>query len=151
LIATKNIKENILILESDLLYERKALTLLINHKKENVILASSKTNSGDEVFLEVDENCNLVNISKNREIIKSIYAEFVGISKITNDTLISLYDWSKKNKKKSKNFHYENAFSQINDLKKIYVQKVESLIWSEIDNEKHYKNVIKEILPKIEI
>ena len=55
-----HLQEDFLLLESDILYEKRALTVLLNHHKSDVILASGKTCSGDEVFVEVDEdNCLL--------------------------------------------------------------------------------------------
>ena len=47
------IHEDFLLLESDILYEDRALESLVNHHKKDVILASGKTGSGDEVYIEV--------------------------------------------------------------------------------------------------
>ena len=40
-----------LLLESDLIYEARAITRIIENSQPNVILASGETNSGDEVFI----------------------------------------------------------------------------------------------------
>ncbi len=53
-----------LLLESDLIYDSIALFTLINDPHQDVILGSGATNSGDEVYLEVDEDTNIHTISK---------------------------------------------------------------------------------------
>ena len=46
----EHIQEDFILLESDLLYDRSGLQQLINDKRPDVILASDKTFSGDEVL-----------------------------------------------------------------------------------------------------
>ena len=81
------VKESALLLESDLLYDSIGLFVLQNEEKDNVILASGKTNSEDEVYLESDENGILTAVSKDKSKIKNVAGELVGISKVSKDFL----------------------------------------------------------------
>jgi len=79
-----HINSDFLLLESDLLYETRALTSLLQDRFQNAILASGFTKSGDECFIESNNEKRLINISKNPALLKRVDAEFVGISKLTN-------------------------------------------------------------------
>ncbi len=141
------IKEDFLLLESDLLYERDALKHLIFNKKDDVILASNLTNSGDEVFIEIDDSFNLINVSKNRNLLKNICCELVGISKISYNrykNLCRIYE-----KMNNKKIDYEYILVESSKKRGIFVKKVEDLLWCEIDDKNHLKKAKEEIFPKI--
>ena len=50
-VAKNYLKEDFLLLESDLLYESRALPSVINFEGPDVVLASGETGSGDEVYI----------------------------------------------------------------------------------------------------
>ncbi len=143
------IKENFLLLESDLIYEKAVIKSLINSTENNVLIASNLSGSNDEVYIKVDNNKYLKKISKNKNKIIKTFGEFVGISKISYDSFISICNWTKKNVDKVIDLHYEDIFSINSSNIKFKVKKLENLIWSEIDTEEHYKNVIDNIYPNI--
>ncbi len=66
-VCSPYVEGDFLLLESDLLYDSIGLNVLINDARRDLILSSGKTGSGDEVYLQVDENLNLVKHSKNRK------------------------------------------------------------------------------------
>ena len=148
MMTINHLSKDFLLLESDLLYEEKALKIILSHKKNNVILASDMTNSNDEVFIEVDDCKYLKKISKKPNRLKNIYAELVGINKISIDTMSKLKDWSIVNQNIALNCHYEEVFQEVRE-NRFYVEKVNKLIWTEIDNENHYLRAINDIYPKI--
>ena len=98
LYVTKNyLQEDFLLLESDLLYESRALPSVINFEGPDVVLASGKTGSGDEVYI-YGEKCEkqpgyitsgnilrgkIAAISKKTFPGLSVQGELVGISKIS--------------------------------------------------------------------
>ena len=90
--ARHMINEDFILLESDILYETRALTELINNRNKDVILVSGPTKSSDEVYV-ASENGKVVNISKDKEKIRNLAGELVGISKIS----LSLYRKMLKN------------------------------------------------------
>ncbi|MEH7331960.1 2-aminoethylphosphonate--pyruvate transaminase [Neobacillus drentensis] len=143
--------EDFLLLESDLIYEKQALDRLVQQKKPDVILASGFTNSNDEVFLEIDENQHLVNMSKKRDDLKSIDAELTGISKISHQTFLAMCDYAKSSFIKNELLDYESALIGISKQIKLYVDKLDNLIWCEIDNETHLLRAKQFIYPMIKM
>ena len=143
-----SIQEDFLLLESDLLYEKDAITHLLNDKKSDIILSSGKTNSNDEVFIETDKNSNLVGMSKNRSELKSIDGELVGISKISTsryNSMCRVYEELHNPK-----IDYEYVMVETGKSSPFYIKKIEDLIWCEIDDDTHLKRALKDILPKLE-
>jgi 2-aminoethylphosphonate-pyruvate transaminase len=141
------INNDFLLLESDLLYERRAINLLINHRESDVILASGRTLSGDEVFIEVNSNNRLSHLSKNQRSLSNVFGELVGISKISLNTYKMLCDWAKKNMNEAKLLHYEEALVRIRNKNNFYVERIDDLIWTEIDTEEHYERAVEKIYP----
>lgn len=148
-----NLKDKIdndfLLLESDLIYERRGIGILMEDSHRDVILGSGETNSGDEVFVAVDEHKNLVNMSKKRDELYSVYAELVGITKISLDTYRKMCKFAEDNFKDNKKLDYEYALVGISKGTNIFVKKIEDYAWCEIDDENHLKRAIEKIYPKI--
>ena len=143
------VKGTALLLESDLLYDAIGLFVLDNDERENVILASGKTNSEDEVYLESDANGVLTGVSKDKSKIKDVAGELVGISKITKpflDKMVAFYD---KTRKENAKIDYESVFCQIAKEDPIYVRKIEYYAWTEIDDEAMLDRANKLIYPRI--
>ena len=138
-----------MLLESDILYEKRALSVLLNHTQTDVILASGETKSGDEVFIEVNVDKYLVNLSKNLKELSTVYGELVGITKISNGTYQVLCEWADKNPEKAKHVHYEEALMEISKRKDIYVEKIDDLVWTEIDTKEHYRRAVDYIYPML--
>ena len=140
------LKDDFLLLESDLLYEVDALKHLINDDKEDIILASGKTNSNDEVYIEAN-NSNLVNMSKNKDELGSVYAELVGISKVSINRYKMMCDIFDN----QDNAKIDYEYIMVSSCEKIdfYVKKIENLIWCEIDDDNHLQRALRDILPRI--
>ena len=145
----KYINDDFLLLESDILYEKNVISILMKHLKDDVIIASDKTDSGDEVFIEVINDNSLSKLSKNKNELSNIYGELVGVSKISLKTFHLVCKWAEKNIDSAKNIHYEEALVKICQKRKIFVEKINNLIWTEIDTEEHYKRALEHIFPKL--
>jgi 2-aminoethylphosphonate-pyruvate transaminase len=139
-----HISGDIFLLESDLIYEKNALDILIKHKEPDVIVASELTGSNDEVFIETDEHHMLVNMSKKRTELNSIYAELVGITKISYNTFQAMCNYAAASLNGHPTLDYEYALVGISKNMNIYVHKLNNFAWCEIDDEhqllhaKHY-------------
>jgi len=142
-----HVSDDFLLLESDLLYERSGLAHLITTSNENIILSSGFTNSNDEVYIEVDADQNLRNMSKIRSELSDIYAELVGISKISYALYRSMCDIYEK--QESKKIEYEQILVKAALEQNIRVSKIEDYIWCEIDTEEDYERALKKIYPNI--
>jgi len=145
----KYIDQDFFLLESDLLYERRALSVLKNNKKKDVILASGRTGAGDEVFIEVNMNNCLIDLSKNPKELSSVTGELVGVSKISLESFQMLCEWADQNKDESMHIDYEKALTKIADKRNIYIEKIEDLIWIEIDTDESYRRAVDFVYPRL--
>ncbi|MBK3494845.1 2-aminoethylphosphonate--pyruvate transaminase [Viridibacillus sp. YIM B01967] len=141
--------DDILLLESDLLYDSNGIRELIFHKEYNVILASNPTNSNDEVFIEVTEKYQLVQLSKNLNKLRKSYGELVGISKISSSLLHDIAQYAQRTPNVS-SLDYEEALVALKSSA-IFVHKITNYTWCEIDNEEHLDFARKNIFPRLQL
>ena len=138
------IKESIILLDSDILYEERALKNIIENENLDVILVSEEKGQKNETFVE-EVNGYLYKISRDRKELKNIQGEMLGISKISYFLLNYLFNLNIENKY----FAYEYAISEATPLFKVAVQKIDSLIWGKINNFKQLEYIREEILPRL--
>lgn len=139
-----------LLLESDLIYDEIALHVLLNDPHPDVILGSGVTHSGDEVYLEVDERGDIVNISKRLADLNSYQAELVGISKISKEHLGKMYEFAVSHHEDLPKMEYEAAIVGASLMGcRFHMNKINYLAWREIDDESHLKMAVEDILPRI--
>ncbi|WP_010255470.1 2-aminoethylphosphonate aminotransferase [Treponema primitia] len=146
------VKGDFLLLESDLIYDSAGLAVLINETHQNVLLASGPTNSGDEVYLEADQNGNLTKHSKNRAVIGEPAGELVGITRLTKDTLDKMAAYMTAHLGDEPKMEYETAMaavSQSAESNRIYIRKIEYYLWREVDDENHLAMAVNSIYPRI--
>lgn len=82
-------ERDFLLLESDLVYEPKALTLLIEDSHEDIMLASDVVKFQDQYYIAVDKHLDLLKCSTDKKALieetgEEPYGELVGIHKISN-------------------------------------------------------------------
>jgi 2-aminoethylphosphonate-pyruvate transaminase len=144
----ERIDEDFLLLESDLLYEKAGLTIVMNHPRPDVILASGPTRSGDEVFIETDAGL-LVNMSKQAGELKSSDAELVGITKICHSTFRAMCAYAEQEFPARPKLDYEYVLVGVGKFIPIHVERVSDYAWCEIDDENHLRRAENIILPQI--
>ena len=159
-ILENELKEDFLLLESDLIYEVYGLMKTAAFDNDDCILLSGKTNSGDECYVEVRDN-NLYKISKDRNEINEVYGELVGISKISLNLykdMIKAYKifldnikYNEETDKNSSKYDYENAIFDAAKNRKVGYLKIDNLLWGEIDDKHQLERVEKIILPRLEV
>ena len=144
------IGDDFLLLESDLVYETKALREVLNFPERDVILVSGYTNAGDEVFVEA-RNSKLVTMNKDKSRLMNIIGELVGISKVSFDLYKQMLRVCEDEfSRGSLMLDYEtDGFVRTAKMRNIYCHKVENLIWCEIDDYRHYRNAKERIYPMI--
>lgn len=158
-ILENELKEDFILLESDILYEVYGLIKTINFEGQDCVLLSGKTNSGDECYVEVRDD-NLYKISKIRTDIEEIYGELVGISKISLNLyreMIKAYRskvsdvyYDNNLVEEIRKYDYENAIFDAAKNRKVGYLKIDNLVWGEVDDKHHLKRIKNEILPKLE-
>jgi 2-aminoethylphosphonate-pyruvate transaminase len=144
-----HIDSGFLLLEADLLYDQSGLTALLEDGHADAILASGRTCSGDEVFIETDLQNHLVNLSKNASLLTKIDAELVGISKISLPTYQAMCDTAEILFEKQPKLDYEHVFVELAKYQKMFVKKIEDYVWCEIDDASHYQRAVEKIYPLV--
>jgi choline kinase len=143
------IDEGFLLLESDLIYESRALDVLLSSDAQDVVLLSGPTNAGDEVYVEAPGG-KLVNMSKDRASLSSVAGELVGISKISRGLFALMKHIAAEAFETSLKSDYETdclvAAAQRWD---IACPVVQDLIWAEIDDPDHLERARTEVFPRI--
>ncbi len=143
------LKEDFLLLESDLLYERNALGHLLKDPEDDIILGSGMTHSNDEVYIQTDAESHLVMMSKVADDLASRDAELVGISKVSQERYALMTRHFEALMTENPKIDYEYIFVKTTEDKPLAVKKIESLIWCEIDDESHLNRALSKILPMI--
>lgn len=138
------LKDSFILLDSDIIYEKKALKKIMNSNEENLILISSETGSKDECYVET-ENGSVVKMSKDKSELKRIDGEMLGISKLSADYFRKIIELKVENP----HYSYEYSIADIAKEKKLKILKINDLVWGEVDNQEQYTKVLKEIYPKI--
>ncbi|MEJ7646875.1 MAG: phosphocholine cytidylyltransferase family protein [Chryseolinea sp.] len=144
------IKDSFLLLESDLLYDQAALDLLLLDAKKDIVLASSATNSGDEVYIQHSPKAFLENMSKDKTLLSHIDGELVGISKLSRAALNAMIAFAEPAfDRGSRKMNYEDAMVGAASNYNIFIKVIQDLAWCEIDDENHLARALATVYPKI--
>jgi 2-aminoethylphosphonate-pyruvate transaminase len=144
-----SIDDDFLLLESDLVYEKAALKALIETKHQDVILASAFTHSGDEVYIEADEQLQLVNMSKKQDELNDLYGELVGISKLSYGTYQKMCAEMEEPLKAKPKMDYEEGLVEIAKSVRLQIHKLNDFVWCEVDDEHHWNRAVSIVYPLI--
>ncbi len=148
--ARHYISEGFLLLESDLVYERQALTACLEDPGHDVVLLAGISGSSDECFVET-RNGRLVAISKNRESLGTeISGELVGISRISSLLFSVMLETAEQRFSTTRHVDYEvDCLVAAARVIPISCPLVEDLIWCEIDDETHLARARNEVYPVV--
>jgi choline kinase len=143
------VDDGFLLLESDIVYESRALDVLIGHESPDSLLLSGPTNAGDEVYIEAP-NGLLVNMSKDRANLASVAGELVGISKISGDLYRLMNHLARERFNESLHYDYEtDCLVAAAQSWEISCPVVKDLVWAEIDDPDHLHRAINDVLPHL--
>lgn len=138
-----------LLLESDLIYEPRALGVLLDGPPDSVLL-SGPTSGGDEVFVETRDG-RLVTMSKDRAAFRTEPAgELVGISRISPELFDIMLDYSEEAFRSTLMVCYEtDCLVAAGQRRPIQCPVVDGLLWAEIDDSSHLSRARIEIYPRL--
>jgi choline kinase len=130
-----------LLLESDLVYEPRALTTLLEGEHDDAVLISGPTLAGDEVYVELAEG-RLRAMSKQRAQLASVAGELVGISRISAALFALMQRLSRTAFEQSLRYDYEtDCLVAAARERPIACPLVPDLVWGEIDDPSHLARV----------
>jgi 2-aminoethylphosphonate-pyruvate transaminase len=149
LAAADRVAGDVLLLESDIIYESRALDAILAHKGMDVLLLSGRTQSGDEVWVERDASGRLRGISKDAGALGAIAGELVGITRLSAACLAVLAEEGRRLAAANAKAEYESGLVAASARHPIFCHCVDDLVWGEIDDERHLARAVTQIYPRL--
>ena len=139
-----------LLLESDIIYEPRALATVLSSPHDSVILTSGPTGAGDEVYVWADERDGVARfrgMSKQRNThADAPFGELVGVSKISAELARQLDQHAGEAQPGA---DYESAVVRAAGDNPIACIRVDDLLWGEIDDETMLARVETTLWPQL--
>jgi 2-aminoethylphosphonate-pyruvate transaminase len=148
--ARQFVPDDFLLLESDLVFERRAIRECLAFGQPNVVLLSGLSGASDAVFVQTRDG-QLVAMSKNRRKLgPTVTGELVGISKISRSLFAAMLAAADQRFETSLRMDYEtDALVAAARAMPIHCHVVDDLCWCEIDDESHLQRALTLVYPKI--
>jgi 2-aminoethylphosphonate-pyruvate transaminase len=128
-------EDDFLLLESDLIFERKAIDVLLACKQKDEMLIASLTKFQDEYYIEASSGL-LTNCSTDKSDLHHVDGELVGIHKLSNAFYQKMCDDYSFIVSEQPKLGYEYELLRMSRLiMPMHVLKEENLKWYEIDDE----------------
>ena len=132
-------EDDFLLLESDLVFEKRAITGLMECSFESAMLITPVTKFQDQYYVQMNEHCELINCSVDKDLIEPS-GELVGIHKISNDFYRILCTEYEKIVDEKPKLGYEFQLLDVSQrIMPMNVLKLDNLQWYEIDDEQDMK------------
>lgn len=144
--ASKYLKQDFLIIENDVLIEERAIVTLINNSNNDCVLLTTESGSYDEAFVEI-KNGFLYRISKDIHALNKIHGELLGVCKISYEVFQKMLEEFSENE--NPYINYEYVLLNLSRYYNVGYEKIDDLIWFEIDNRIHYDNVKNYVYPTL--
>jgi choline kinase len=148
-------KNDIVILDSDILYNREEFLDFMQRPDRNAILATNVPEGRhDACYIEADLGGHLVKVSKNSHYIAGSDVdpwEYIGITQSGWETVPQILQYAEEKFEEtgSIDHEYDYAFESIDAKYKI--QRYKDYIWSEADDNLQLHYMITNTLPKISL
>jgi 2-aminoethylphosphonate-pyruvate transaminase len=138
-----------LLLESDLVYEPRALDVLLDAPDADAVLLSGPTGAGDEVFVEAAGG-RLIAMSKDRSRLGTVAGELVGISRVSAELFELMQRIAAQAFLTTRRFDYETGcLIAAARERPIACPVVADLAWGEIDDPAHLRRVTGTVYPVV--
>jgi len=141
--ARKLLNTDFILLESDLIFETRAIRELLESPVKNLLLITGKTEAGDEVYVAADGG-RVKQISKDKQVLGSIVGEFVGVSRLSYDFYLKLIRTAEESFESDLKVSYDmDCFVTVADKTPLGFLKIDNLLWAEIDDALQLKRAQK--------
>jgi choline kinase len=140
------VTEDFFLLESDLLYEQRALEVLSQARERDIVLLSGPTRAGDEVY--VYGRSETIEAVSKKKLNLPLLGELVGISKISRpllDRMCALYQARPPDPK----YDYELCLAEVSPVHPVRTRTLPDLAWIEIDGPEHLERAQQLVGPRI--
>ena len=133
--ARELLNNDFLLLESDLIFEKRAIESVLAFGKENVVLLSGQTNAGDEVYVQANGDVIVAMSKKKDELGELIVGELVGVSKISLTLFKQMLQYAGEKFTSTMKVDYEtDALVAVAQSYSVYYTVLTDLLWAEIDD-----------------
>ena len=142
---------DVLVLESDIVYERRALDTILTTGEPDATLVSGPTAAGDEVWVSAPGGA-LVAMSKARGEVAAILGEFVGITRLSSAAAVAMRSAFRSFVARHGHgrMDYETgALVEIAAARRVAALLIPDLCWGEIDDERQHLRVARDIWPRV--
>ena len=148
--ARDRITEDFLLLESDLVYESRAIAELLALKEKDALLVSGPTGAGDEVWVRSDSGL-LVDMGKEKHRKAGAVGELVGISRVSAAFFRAMVAAMEPLFRHTLRLDYESdGFVAAAGQMPMHCHRIENLVWGEIDDAGHLERAENVIYPRLE-
>lgn len=137
---------DLIVVESDLLYERRAPRLLLAAPTPDTVLISGFTQSGDEVWAYESAPGRLSKLTKQPAGDAAPAGELVGLSRLSAELLAGLPAAAARLPAEA---HYEDGLNALAASRSIALLRVPDLAWCEIDDAAHLARAQEKVWPRI--
>lgn len=132
--AKEWVKNDFLLLESDIIYQETAVEKILTSGYPNDILISGETLAGDAVYIETKYD-RFIKASKCKNDLSHISGELVGISKFSHDFFREMIARIESDFAYYKCCHYDSEILEVMAKETtIHCTKDEKLLWCEVDD-----------------
>lgn len=148
--ARDRLNDDFLLLESDIIYERRALDGVLAFPHDNVVLLSGRTDSGDEVYVEAN-GAVIRAMSKDKSRLGTgIAGELVGITKVSRALFAQMVTNAEQAFERTLHLDYETGcLVGVAQHYPVYYHLIPDLLWSEIDDAAHLARARSAVYPAI--
>jgi 2-aminoethylphosphonate-pyruvate transaminase len=136
---------DVVVVESDLLYEPRAASALMSAPSNDTLLTSGLTKSGDEVWVYGTDD-RLEHLSKTAWRGREPAGELVGLTRLSAFTVAELGACASELPPAA---HYEDGLNAVAASRHITLLHLPDLVWCEIDDEQHLERARRDVWPRI--
>jgi len=150
-IALDRVRHDVLVLESDIVYEARALTAILTGDAPDATLTSGPTRAGDEVWVHAPAG-RLEAMTKVRHDLPALDGELVGITRLSAPAagaMLQVFDDFVDTHGHGRMTYETDALVSIARVHPIAVLLIDDLCWGEIDDERQYDRVVKDVWPAV--
>jgi len=145
-LAKDYIDDDFLLIENDLIFEKRAIKELVESQNRDCILFTNESGSGDEAFVEIRDN-HLFKMSKDIHQFNRIDGEMIGLTKISYKLYTMMLEEFKGNVNPYLNYEY--VLLDVARNYNIGFVKIDDLAWGDADSAKEYEKIKNYLYPTI--
>ena len=147
------LNDDVLLLESDLLYDPKALKLVMQSPFPDAILIAKMLRSGDDVYICVNDRLEITGLGKNlsEDDRAEACGALVGISKLSRQFLRRVFAQAEtEDKQRAMRCHYEDYLFEVGKSDALLHGVIcTDLNWIEIDTAEDLRRAREEVYPML--